>query len=127
MPKEFITPENVYQPDFFSQAVKAGNTIYVSGMVGYDKEKNLVGKDDIGAQSMQLCENMKRVLETAGATMADVVKMNLYFKNFDEADNIAEAFLTYFQPPFPAMVGIEVSRLQETDFLIEVDAIAVID
>jgi len=127
MPKEFINPDTVFTPDFFSQAVKTGNTIYVSGMVGYDKDRNLVGKGDIGAQSMQLCENMKLVLEAAGAKMSDVVKMNLYFRDFDNAANIGEAFLTYFQPPFPAMVGVEVSRLQETDILIEVDAIATID
>jgi reactive intermediate/imine deaminase len=127
MPKEFLNPENVFQPDFFSQAVKTGNTVYVSGMVGYDEEKNLVGKDDIGAQAAQAFENMKRVLESAGASMSDIVKMTFYFRSIDDSMNIAEAFMQYIQPPFPAMVGVEISRLQETELLIEVDAIAVID
>jgi len=127
MPKEFLNPENVFPGDFFSQVVKAGNTVYLSGMVGFDKERNLVGKDDINAQAAQAFENMKRVLESAGASMSDIVKMTFYFTNIDDSANIAEAFMQYIQPPFPAMVGVEVSRLQESELLLEVDAIAVID
>ena len=127
MPKEFINPDNVYQPDFFSQAVKAGNTIYLSGMVGWDEKKNVVGEGDINAQAAQAFENTKRVLEAAGATMADIVKMNIYFTNFEESMNIAEAFMQYFQPPFPAITGLEISSFQESEFLIEIDIIAVID
>ncbi len=126
MAKEIISPENRFAPEGYSHAIKAGKTIYLAGQVAFDKDGNVVGKGDMKAQTEQLLKNMKDLLEAAGATMADVVKLNMYVTNIDELENIMEPYLKYFQPPLPAATGVEVSRLSG-DVLIEVDGIAVID
>ena len=75
-----LNPDWPWAKDYrIAQGVKVGNTVYVSGQVGFDKEGNVVGGDDMKAQSVQTFENIKAVLTEAGATMDDVVKINASF------------------------------------------------
>ena len=107
MTKEIIAPENVVPARGYSHAVKVGNTIYVSGQGGIDPEGNVI-EGDCGAQAHQAFENMKRVLEAAGATMQDVVKLNYYFANIaEDVPKIADAYRKYFGPDThkPRLVG----------------------
>lgn len=128
MAKEAINPENVYRSRGYSQAMKAGKTVYLAGIAPYDLDGNVVGKDDFPAQAIQAFENLKRVLEAAGATMDDLVTLNFYLKDYDNMDNIGEAFAKYVGGfPYPASLGFQVSRLPNPDVLLELDGIAVID
>jgi len=85
-----------------------------------------VGKDDAVAQTRQTYENLKRVLEAAGATMADVVKLTVYVTNWDVVTKTGSVFREYFQPPYPPNTTVVISRLAGPDQMIEVEAIAVV-
>ena len=126
MPKEVINPPNVHRPRGYSHAFKVGNTVYVAGQAPYDLEGNLVGKGDLAKQAEQAYENLKRVLEAAGATMADLVMVTWYLRNVDDFAKTGDATRKYFQRPYPPGTAVGVTRLMNPDALIEVDAVAVI-
>jgi 2-iminobutanoate/2-iminopropanoate deaminase len=137
MVKEVIIPKDVFESRKtleYSQAIKAGNTIYLSGSMPCDENFNLVGMGDFVAQTRQSLENMKRTLSAAGATMQDVVKLTWYVKNIgnleDEQSDWNRASLVrkeYFGEWCPAAMLVEISRLDFPDQLLEIDAIAVVD
>ena len=128
MSKQIIIPDNVHWPRAYSHAIKVGNTIYVSGQIPLDQEGNLVGKNDMAAQTEQAYANLKRVLEAAGATMADIVMLNIYCRDMEEfAQKTRDVRLKYLGRYHPAITAVEVSRLYSPDFLIEIEAVAVID
>ena len=66
----------------YNQAVKVGNTLYISGQVALNAKGELVGKDDLQAQTEQVFQNLKTALAAAGATFGDVIKINWYVKAF---------------------------------------------
>ncbi len=127
MAREVINPSNVFKPRGYSHAFKVGNTIYVAGQAAFDQQMKLVGKGDIVAQTAQTYENLKRVLEAAGATMADIVKVNYYVRNYDDLNKTGELMVKYFPRPFPPSTAVEVTRLADPDQLIEVEVIAVVE
>ena len=128
MAKEIIAPENVHRARGYSHAIKVGNTIYISGQIGMDLEGKIV-EGDCGAQAHQAFGNMKQVLEAAGASMKDVVKLNYYFTNDIAEDwpKIADAYREYFGQHYPPATAVQVRSLAHPAMLLEVEAIAVID
>jgi len=125
MAKDIIALENVHRARGYSHAIKVGNTIYVSGQIGMDLEGNIVDVD-CAAQIQQAFENMKRVLEKAGATMQDVVKLNYYFVNIaEDLHKIGDAYRQYFGRHYPATTVVQVGGLAYPGLLVEVEAIAV--
>jgi enamine deaminase RidA (YjgF/YER057c/UK114 family) len=135
MGKEFINPPDLpIWEQTFSQIVVvpngAGQTVYISGQVSVDRDKNLIGAGDLGAQARQALRNLKSALRSVGATTSDVVKLNIYVKNYQPTDAVlvGEALRRYFpQGRMPASVWLGVQSLAEEGFLIEVDAIATLD
>jgi len=127
MSREVIAPDNVFKARGYSHAFKVGNTIYVAGQAPFDQDMRLVGKGDIVAQAELSFENLKRVLQAAGATMADIVMLTYYFKNIDDLAKTGDVLREHFQRPYPPATALEVSRLVDPDQLIEVDAIAVVE
>ena len=127
MSREVIAPDNVFKARGYSHAFKVGNTIYVAGQAPFDQESKLVSKGDIVGQTEQTYENLKCVLEAAGATLADIVKLTWYLRNLDDLPKTADVFRKYFQRPYAPGTALEVSRLADPDQLIEVDAIAVVE
>ena len=128
----------VFKPDWprlagrgrsYSPVVKKGNLLFISGMTSYDREGNKVGPGDIVAQTRQIFENMKDVLEAAGATFDDVVKTVDYIvpEALQDYRATGEIRREYFKDNFPAATGIVVNRLLSKESLIEIDAIAVVD
>ena len=108
--------------------VPAGNLVFVSGQVARNAEGELVGKGDIKAQTRQALENVKSMLETAGATMDDVVKVTVFVTNVEEHySQIHEARAEYFKKDYPASTMVEVQALVNPDMLIEIEAVAVVD
>ena len=127
MAREFLNPTNVHKPiGGYHHAVKVGNTIYTSGQVAADLEGNLVGKGDLSRQFEQAFENLKRVLEAAGATMADVVQLRIYVTDYSQMADISDVWVKYLGPTFPPALAVEVARLQD-DFMVEMIATAVVD
>ena len=127
MAKEVIVPENVMRARGFSHAIKAGNIIYVSGQTATDEEGNIIGKGDIIAQTDRAYENIKRVLEAAGANITDIVMLNIYCMDLDGFTKTGEARKKHFGKHFPAATVVKISSLLLPDALIEVEAIAVLD
>ncbi len=125
MAKEYFTPEGIYEPIGWSHACRAGNTIYLAGMIGCD-EKNKLVEGGFEAQLIQTFENIRLALAAAGASLQDVVKINIYFTNLDDVHRFREIRAGYFKPPRPPATGVEVSRLV-MDALVEIDVVAVVD
>jgi reactive intermediate/imine deaminase len=126
--KKVITPKNVHRPFGYAHAIQTGNTIYVSGQIPLDIEGNVVGKNDIAAQTQQAYENLKRVLKAAGAAMTDIVMLNIYCRDVDDFDKKTRPLRKkYLGNYYPAITAVQVSRLYRPDFLIEIEAVAVID
>ena len=107
--------------------VPAGNLVFVSGQVALNAQGETVGKGDVKAQTRQVLENIKSVLESAGATLEDVVKISGFCTNMEEQYTpIHEARAEYFKQDYPASTMVEVTALAQKDLLIEIEAIAVI-
>jgi enamine deaminase RidA (YjgF/YER057c/UK114 family) len=110
-------------------AARGSRTIYISGQVPFDKEGKVVGKGDLRAQTRQVFENLKVCLEAAGASFADVVKITAFVVGFKPEQRlpITEIRNQYLVKPLPASTLVGVERLVNDDFLIEIEAIAVLD
>lgn len=110
----------------YTDAVRAGDLLFVSGVVPVDDEGNLVGGDDVAAQARRVFENMGRVLEAAGAAFADVVKVTVFLTDVDDRPLINPVRQEVFGESRPASTLVEVPRLAIPGAKIEVEAVAVV-
>ena len=129
MPKlEIIDPGWSYSNRYtFSPAVRKGNWLFISGLTATDERGNIVGKDDIVAQTRQIFEKIKAILEAAGGSFDDIVKTVDYLVTTEGYKGTANVRREYFRHGFPAATGIVVKELLRPDALIEIDAIAVLE
>ena len=125
MKKEPISPKGVFKPTGWSHAIRAGNTIYLAGMGGFDEQQNIV-EGGFESQAEKALDNIKYTLEAAGASFKDVVKITNYLTNMDDVSKLRDIRARYLSQPMPASTTVEVSRLLP-GMLIEIDAIAVTD
>jgi 2-iminobutanoate/2-iminopropanoate deaminase len=100
--------------------------IFISGQVPRDKDGNVVGKDDMAKQIEQVGENIKACLKAAGATLDDVVKITSFTTDIDEFFRHADTRNRYFGKAMPASTAIEIRRLAHPDWMIEIEAMAVV-
>ncbi len=108
----------------YSQAVRADQTIYLSGQIGLDPATmQLV--DGVDAQITRVFENLKAVVEAAGGSLDDLVKLNVYLVDLADFAKVNAAMATYFKEPFPARAAVGVSALPR-GALIEADGVAVL-
>jgi 2-iminobutanoate/2-iminopropanoate deaminase len=122
-----INPNGVLEPSFhYSLAVRAGNTIYVSGLASLDASKRLVGRGDVVAQTRQILENLTIILAAGGATLDDVVKVTVFLADREDRGRVNEVRQAYFGANKPASTLVEVSRFPIDDMLVEIEAIAVV-
>ena len=108
----------------YSQAIKAGNTIYVSGQLPIDPATGTFAGADIAAQTRQSLTNLKNILKAAGADMCDVVKVTVYLANIADFAAMNEVYAEFFAAPFPARAAFEVACLPK-NALVEIECIAV--
>jgi 2-iminobutanoate/2-iminopropanoate deaminase len=113
----------------FSAGIEApaGRTVYVSGQVSMDADGNVVGEGDIKRQTETVLEHVKTVLEEAGGTMEEIVKVTVFIRDMRLYDEIHEIRRRYFEEPYPASSMVEVSALIDPRLLIEIEAVAVIE
>jgi reactive intermediate/imine deaminase len=126
---QFINPPGLAAPTGYSHVVVAsgGKTIYISGQVAFDADRNLVGKGDLRAQAHQVFSNLKTALAAAGADFSHVVKMTTFVKDISQMAIVREVRDQYLNGPKPpASSAVEVSRLVNEDWLIEIEAVAVV-
>ena len=100
--------------------------IYVSGQVAIDESGTLVGKGDASKQAEQVFKNIHRILTDCGATIGDIVKVNWYFRNMSDRAAIVAARDKFLGTHRPASTAVEISRLVNEDWLIEVDCVAAV-
>jgi len=114
----------------FSQAVKWTSInedfIFISGQVARNAEGEVVGVGDIEAQTVQVLENLKAILLESGADMEDVVKVTVYVKDIKHLSKIHKVREKYWAGNYPSSTLIEIKEFVNKDFLIEIDAVAIV-
>jgi reactive intermediate/imine deaminase len=127
----YLRPNNVPKPaGDYSQGLKVkkeGTLVVISGQVAWDTQGNLVGKGDITAQARQVFENLKNMLASAGATFKDVVKLGIFLKNREDFGPLREVRAQYLNPPYPPTTTLIVKDLAREEWLVEIEAMAVVD
>lgn len=109
----------------YSQAIKAGNTVYMSGQIPLDPNTmELV--EGFEAQTVQVFENLKAVAEAAGGSLKDVVKLNIFLTDLSNFATVNEVMSRYFQQPYPARAAIGIASLPKAA-QVEMDAILVLE
>src|SRR5438874_6896525 len=130
MKKEEIRTDKLREPSgHFSQAIATdakGRLVFISGMTARRADGSIAGIGDIEAQTRQVCENIKSAVEAAGGTLDDVVRVDVYVRNMEHFQTIHQVRSEYFKPPLPASTMVEVTKMVSPDYLIEINAIAVI-
>ena len=108
----------------YSQAVRVGDTVYLSGQIGLDpKSGQLV--DGIDAQIVRVFDNLKAVAEAAGGSLADVVKLNVFLTDLGNFAKVNAAMASYFAEPYPARAAVGVAALPR-GALVEADGVMVL-
>lgn len=125
----FSNPPALSKPRGYSHVAEVinGRAVYIAGQVSLDKDGNLVGKDDFRTQCTQVFENLKAALESVGANFSHVVKLNNYFldmSNLTVFREIRDKYVNVQSPP--ASTAVEVRKLAREEWLVEIEAIAII-
>lgn len=130
MPKREIRSDALRIPNgHFSQAVEAdasGRLVFISGMTARRADGTIAGIGDVSEQTRQVCENLKAAVEEAGGTLDDICRVDVYIRNMEHFDAIHEVRRQYFTGVAPASTMVEVTKFTSPDYLIEINAIAVI-
>lgn len=122
-----IDPDWTWDDDFiYSQAIRAGNTVYISGQVALDETGKLVGKGDMKAQTHQVFKNIGAVLKRAESSLADIVKLTIFTTDMSRLGETHEVRAEILPEPPPASTAVEVTALVFPDLLVEIEAIAIV-
>ncbi|HEV2356199.1 MAG TPA: RidA family protein [bacterium] len=124
MKREDVTVRGMHKTTGYSHAAKAGDLVFVAGQVAQDADGTLVGRGDIEAQAVQVFENLKAVLASAGTTPDQVVKLTTYTTSVAYRQKIAEVRARYFGSYFPPNTFLVVASLATPEYLLEIEAVA---
>lgn len=130
MKQEIVTDKLAVPNGHFSQAtiVEAkGRLLFISGMTARRSDGSVAAVGDAEGQTRQVCENIKAAVEAAGGTLEDIVRVDCYCKDIQrDFAAIHKARKDYFKAPVPASTMVEVPMMVNPDYLIEINAIAVL-
>jgi 2-iminobutanoate/2-iminopropanoate deaminase len=127
MTRDEIRVDSLAEPiSHFTDAVRAGGFLYVSGIVAVDRDGRLVGGDDVVAQARQVLENMRAVLEAGGCGFEDVVKVTIFLTDVDDRPLINPLRQEMFGDARPASTLVEVPRLAVEGAKIEIECVAAV-
>jgi len=110
----------------YSQAVKVGDTVYLSGQIPLVPDTMELNDGDMEAQIKQVFDNLKAVAEAAGGSLADITKLNIFLTDLSHFVLVNEVMASYFNEPYPARAAVGVASLPK-DVPVEMDAIMVIE
>jgi len=122
-------PPTLSKPTGYTHIVEvtgSGKTIYISGQIAFDKDGQLVGAGNMKAQAEQVFKNLQAALEAAGAKFSDVVKMNTYITDMEQAPAVREVRARYFGDTTPASTLVQVARLARPELMLEIEVIAAV-
>ena len=133
MPKEHLNPKELF-PSLqygFSQIVtsRGDKTVYLSGQVAWDENQQIVGPGDLRAQTWQTFKNIETAIQLAGGALADIVSLRIYIvaDQMGQTAPVSEALREFFPDNPPASTWVGVHSLANEDFLIEIEAIGVVE
>src|SRR5919106_2718549 len=124
---QYVNPETLSHSRVYSQVVKVGNTVYIAGQVSAGADGNVVGKGDPEAQVRQIWRNIEAAVKAAGGTLQNVVKTTTYVTNIQYAAavrKVREELLQSLNPPTSTL--LVVAGLASPDYMVEIEAIAVV-
>ena len=124
MNKAIATPNAPAAIGPYSQAVQAGNTVYVSGQLPIDPATGAFAGEDIASQTRQSLTNLKAILEANGMAMSDVVKTTVYLAHMEDFAAMNQVYAEFFSAPYPARAAFEVACLPK-NALVEIECVAV--
>lgn len=107
----------------YTQGIRAGNFLFISGQVAFDPETGKLVEGDITAQTHRVLKNIQAIVEAGGGTMENIVKTNVYLTNMDDFKSFNQIYAQYFGKTPPARCTVEVSRLLP-GALVEIEAVA---
>src|SRR5438045_3823901 len=122
-------PPALSKPTGYTHIVEVtgpAKTVYISGQIAFDKDGKIVGAGDMKAQAEQVFKNLQAALTAAGAKFSDVVKMNTYVTDMEQAPAVREVRARYFGTTTPASTLVQVVKLARPELMIEVEVIAVV-
>ena len=126
--QQYLNPDTMSRPRGYTQVVKVGNTVYIAGQVSVAQDGNVVGKGDPEAQARQVWRNLEAAVKSVGGTLQNIVKTTTYVTNIDYAAAVRqvreEAYRSSNPPTSTLLV---VAGLANPDFMMEIEAIAVVD
>ncbi len=125
--RQLVSSGSPYEPLIgFSRAVRAGNTIYVSGTVAWGDDGKLAAPGDVYAQAKQAIRNISKALAEAGASLSDVVRTRIFVTDISRLDDAAQAHGEVFGQIRPASTMVQVAALADPQMLVEIEAVAVV-
>jgi len=130
MEKVVVQAESVSRPmGPYTQGVRVrGDTLlFISGQVPEDENGAVVGVGDFRAQAVRVMENLKAMLEAGGATLDDVVKITVFLTDIEQYPIVSEVRGEYFREPYPTSTLVEVRRLVRAEWMLEIEATAVLE
>jgi len=132
MPVQYLQPEGMHHNPAFTQAIllpAGARTLIIGGQNAVDADGQVVGKGDLGAQTVKALDNLQRCLDAAGATLEQLVQVKLYLKGDVDLRPGFGAWMAVWgaRPNPPTVTGIRVHGLAHPDYLIEIEALAVLD
>ena len=108
--------------------VTSGKIVFIAGQTSTDANGNIVGKGDIAAQTKQVMENLKAAVEGAGGSLKDIAKITIFTTDMDAfREKTTEMRDSYFPSDYPTSTLVGITRLAHPDFLVEIEAMAIID
>jgi 2-iminobutanoate/2-iminopropanoate deaminase len=129
MQKEIFCAPTVYSPVRYAQGIKTtgGTIVWISGQVSQDRDGKVVHKGDFTAQARQALTNLKAMVEAAGGTIQDIIKVNTYLTDLRYREELARVRAEFFPDgKLPASTLVGVTGLADPDMLVEIEAIAVL-
>jgi reactive intermediate/imine deaminase len=124
-----INPPELSTPTGYAHVIEVtgpAKTVYISGQIAFDKDGKVVGAGDMKAQAEQVFKNLQAALTAAGAKFSDVVKMNTYVTDVEQAPAVREVRARYFGTTVPASTFVQVAKLVRPELMIEIEVIAVV-
>jgi len=127
MAHEILKLKSVHPTEGYSHVARAGKTLYIAGQVARDRDGKLVGRGEFETQARQVFTNLKNILEEAGGSLQHIVKMTSFLTHAHYRDVFRNVRQAVFTEPLPPNTLLVVQSLAKPEYLIEVEAIAVLD
>ena len=125
--QQYFSPDSLPPSRGYSQVVKVGSTVYIAGQVGINIDGSVVSKDDASAQARQIWHNLEAAVTSAGGTLENIVKTTTYVTDIGHAAAARQVRGELFPTNPPTSTLLVVSQLASPDYLMEIEAIAVVN